>query len=508
MLRSTRWIVCLFTILIITLTLFHSSESFHQPALEYYNYYLSSAPSFPQSCPSVYDIGRPPLDHEEQKCTQLQSRIPEFDAEICIAPGTCNEFTIHIWRVDQTECYNSEAVPDPSFIPEISQWMRTQRGPDSFYVRTDGAERYSNVLGKYEGNCSYVYDIRVKNPGDILLQTWWTEKYEGFSETGDTWPEMHLLPLFDPLTLKGCSPECVAKSDVIPSMSRKVTVIPAPPTSWKDALPACDSSDPIQGSYIPLHPLDRLYPLHTNPEPQGVPVVGRYGFVPESCVWRHAGMRFGDHTVCTQKKRKIFFMGDSHGRVVYDGMVHRLSGKSDVMTESEKVGNKFANAGNLDLEFLWDPKGSEFIGNPDRCHKLGNADVVVTSLGSHWANSNVSDYLNEVPFIMNLLAECPYVPAPDAPSRSFIFLTMPAGPQRQDEWVQRIKDRRTNIRSAYETDAGLKIAKSLGWSAVDYYSLTLPFSMEALSVDMAHYLNNDALDPVVDEVIGKSGLCG
>jgi len=219
-------------------------------------------------------------------------------------------------------------------------------------------------------------------------------------------------------------------------------------------------------------------------------------------------MRFGDHTVCTQKKRKIFFMGDSHGRVVYDGMVHRLSGKNDVMTESEKVGNKFANAGNLDLEFLWDPKGSEFIGNPDRCHKLGNADVVVTSLGSHWANSNVSDYLNEVPFIMNLLAECPYVPAPDAPSRSFIFLTMPAGPQRQDEWVQRIKDRRTNIRSAYETDAGLKIAKSLGWSAVDYYSLTLPFSMEALSVDMAHYLNNDALDPVVDEVIGKSGLCG
>ncbi|KAJ7583977.1 hypothetical protein C8J56DRAFT_196072 [Mycena floridula] len=489
-------------LLISTFVLFRSS--FHEPAAEYYHYYLAGR----RTCPSVHDIGRPLLDHSDQKCTSLPSRLDQFEAQICIAPRTCNQFTLRIRRVDQAECLAAESLADPSFLPDLSHWMRTQRGPDSFYVRTDGAERYATVYGTYEGSCSYTYDLRLKNPGEILLQTWWTQgRYEGFSETNTSWPEMHLQPVFDPIFLKTCSPECSANSAVVKPFNRRVTTIPETQSA---TLPACNSSDSVPGSFIPLHHLDRFYPQHQNPEPVGVPVVGRYGFVPESCEWKHAGLRFGDHSACTKKKRKIFLVGDSHGRVIFDSMAHRLSGHSDLLMESEKVGDKFATVGNLDIQFLWDPRGHEFVHNHDEaCRKLGNADVVVTSLGSHWANSNMTDYLKEIPMIMKALMKCPFIPTADAPKRSYIFVTLPAGPQRQDEWARGFKDHRTNVRSAYQTEVGIRMAHELpGWSTVDQFALTIPFSMESLYVDMAHYLVNDALDPILDEVIGKSGVCG
>lgn len=48
----------------------------------------------------------------------------------------------------------------------------------------------------------------------------------------------------------------------------------------------------------------------------------------------------------------------------------------------------------------------------------------------------------------------------------------------------------------------------MGWAAVDQFALTIPHAMEPLGTDSAHYLASDAIDAVVDEVIGKSGVCG
>jgi hypothetical protein len=42
---------------------------------------------------------------------------------------------------------------------------------------------------------------------------------------------------------------------------------------------------------------------------------------------------------------------------------------------------------------------------------------------------------------------------------------------------------------------------------VDQYALTLPHAVEPRGTDMAHYLANDGIDPIIDEVLGKSGLC-
>lgn len=148
---------------------------------------------------------------------------------------------------------------------------------------------------------------------------------------------MLLSPLSDPIALPHtCAPHCTTQIAAPLQPSRHVVSFEetdeSPSTSL--ALPNCTGPDPIAGSFIPAHPLDVLYPPETLPQPFDQPVVGRYNFVPESCVWRHAGLRFRNPKRCTENPAKVFITGDSHGRVAYDSLVHRLKGNTDILLES------------------------------------------------------------------------------------------------------------------------------------------------------------------------------
>jgi hypothetical protein len=153
-----------------------SAFSFHTPTSSYlsfnsFHYHLSPASS---SCPSVYDSGRPPINRSALKCHTVPSKISSFELEVCYAKGTCNQFTFHIKRTSTEACREQEATPDPSEDPALTKWMREQRGPDAFYMRTDGAERYASVYSTYEGQCMYSFNIRLKNPGNVYVSIWWT----------------------------------------------------------------------------------------------------------------------------------------------------------------------------------------------------------------------------------------------------------------------------------------------------------------------------------------------
>lgn len=116
--------------------------------------------------------------------------------------------------------------------------------------------------------------------------------------------------------------------------SHKIVSIPPPPPSIPLNLPNCTGPGPIPGSYLPAHPMDVLYPPEVLPQPSEKPVVGRYNFVPESCAWRHAGLRFGDPSRCTARPARMFIVGDSHGRIAYDTILHRLNGRTDILRDS------------------------------------------------------------------------------------------------------------------------------------------------------------------------------
>jgi len=310
--------------------------SLYVPSLSFHYLVSPPAPSaFGSSlsvCPSVYDVGRPPLDRSAQTCHPVPSKIPLFELEVCYTEGTCNQFTVRIRRTSAKECNEQEQTPDPSEDPALTRWMRERRGPDAFYIKTDGAERYASESATYEGQCTYSFDVRLKNPGDTYVSIWWTfERYTAFSETNTSWPEMLFDPLCDSIALYTCPSHCKTQLSAPLLPTQIIYTLPAPLPSPSLFLPNCSGPDPIPGSFIPAHPLDVLYPPEILPQPSEKPIMGRYGFVPEACTWRHAGLRFSRSRHCTNKNRKMkmLIIGDSHGRTTYDAIRHRLEGNTN-----------------------------------------------------------------------------------------------------------------------------------------------------------------------------------
>ncbi|KAG8951340.1 hypothetical protein FRC00_007305 [Tulasnella sp. 408] len=190
-------------------------------------------------------------------------------------------------------------------------------------------------------------------------------------------------------------------------------------------------------------------------------------------------------------------------------MVHRLSGRQDILTSSSKAGSKNATVGNSDFKFLWDPRGTA-LSKPAACEEMiANADVVVVSVGAHLAASNkisTSQYNETLQSIFSIISGCPLPPG--LSKRTLVYMTAPAAPPRTDEYVRKYSDRRTNVRLQHWAELGTEVALKAGWSVVDQFDLTLPHNLEPLHTDLAHYLATDAMDPIVDEVVGKIAICG
>ncbi|KAG9012166.1 hypothetical protein FRB90_006815 [Tulasnella sp. 427] len=473
---------------------------------------FSSLLPTPHSCPSPRDVGRPAITRKGQNCINVPSKNDAFQLEVCFGSQTCNEFTFRTKRTNFTSCEESEATPDPSNDPELSKWIKDNRGPDAFLVRTDGAERFATVSDTYEGNCSYAFDIRLKNPGPVYLQTWWTfTNYQAYSDTDSTWPEQHLSLIDSPIWLDICPSDCVATTPA--RLLSNATVVPITShslnTNTEVSLPACSGSAPIRGTYLPSHPLDVLYPPFILPQGNNYPVMGRYYFTPESCQWKHAGTRLSTRLEkCTNKKHKVLFVGDSHGRVAWDSMIHRLSGHQTTLTLSRKMGSKNVTLGESDFTFLWDPRG-KLLNAPTTCDEMiQDSDIVLVSVAAHLAASRqvaTSEYISTLGSILSTISKCP-LPT-HVTERRLVYMTAPAAVPRTDEYVRKYADRRTNVRLQHWRDLGVDIALKAGWSVVDQFELTLPHNLEPLHTDMAHYLATDAIDPIVDEVIGKLGIC-
>lgn len=115
-----------------------------------------------------------PIDHYRQICKTVPSALPDFSLQVCYENAVCNAFTLRIRRTSEAQCKEEEDGPDPSANATLSDWIRRERGPDAFLVRTDGAERIGTTWSTYEGECAYRFDIRLRNPGSVYLQAWQT----------------------------------------------------------------------------------------------------------------------------------------------------------------------------------------------------------------------------------------------------------------------------------------------------------------------------------------------
>lgn len=306
-----------------------------------------------QYCPSPHETRPPAIDHSQQTCQPLPSTDPEFALELCHDTRICNSFTFKVRRADEEACRTAEAHEDPSLEPRLNSWIRKTRGPEAFLIRTDGAQRYASTWSDYHGNCSYSFDVQLKNAGHVFLQAWHTfsvchratqrnfrtnstglQRYEAFSETNSSWPEMMLKPLFSsPVVLSICQDACREALADLAEPDKKM--LSYPEAAPQISLPECSGPGPVHGAYVPVNPLDLMYPPASIPlAPNGEQMAGRWKFVPEDCRWTHAGLRYRDPKPCTERKKSLLFFGDSHGRVLFDTMAHRLQGIKAWLEES------------------------------------------------------------------------------------------------------------------------------------------------------------------------------
>ncbi|KAL1746919.1 hypothetical protein HDZ31DRAFT_33166 [Schizophyllum fasciatum] len=502
------------------------------------NSWLTSPP--PALCPSPHVLERDAIEHERQLCHSLPAILEEFQAELCYEPALPSAFTFRIRRGDSSTCEIAEASTDPSEEPSLSDWIRQNRGPDSFILTTDGAERIDTQWSTYEGNCSYRFDVQLHNAGDVYIRSWLAyERYEGFSEANATgslpWPELKLRPL-------------LAHAVYLPAHSLCRSYIPSPlnashhlalpgTTNVLDddsALPACEGQDPVRGSYIPHHPLDLLDSPIQWPAPGGRRIGERYRFVPAGCKWKHSGMRFSNVTACTEKRRHIYSIGDSHGRQLQDGLIHRLSAMPGVALESGKADFKNGTVGNVDFFFRWAPFGHLFASadllESEVCAYMRKyeVDVLIVSVGYHLAVGHpTAVFLERTRVIMDAVDRCfeptlaerdpnrhdmPHAHAhqnfnPYAGPRVRIMLTPAApGPLTSDR-VRRDNRHTTHNRLRYWADAMVPLARWRGWSVIDQFALTAPLAWETLVSDGIHFLMTDAHEALVDEALGKMGIC-
>ena len=172
LLPSTRASLLSFLALVLIISTFSLHRSTTSSSLSFNSFSSSSSSS--SRCPSVYDRGRPPVYHSAHTCHPVPSKIPSFELQVCYTEDVCNQFSLRIKRTSAKECREQENTPDPSEDRALTKWMRKQRGPDGFYMKTDGPERYASVYPTYEGSCTYSFDVRLKNPGDTYVSIWWT----------------------------------------------------------------------------------------------------------------------------------------------------------------------------------------------------------------------------------------------------------------------------------------------------------------------------------------------
>ena len=91
--------------------------------------------------------------------------------------------------------------------------------------------------------------------------------------------------------------------------------------------------------------------------------------------------------------------------------------------------------------------------------------------------------------------------------RTRVLLTPAAMAPRQDPPAVNSRQKSTNARLAHWTALAAPLARARGWALLDQFALTEPMAWEPMFTDRLHYLLTDAHEAIVDEAVGRTGLC-
>ncbi|WVR09701.1 hypothetical protein IAU60_006777 [Kwoniella sp. DSM 27419] len=446
-------------------------------------------------------VDKPIASSYVQSCTAVPSLDPAFRVEVCPVKTTCNSFSVRITRTDPVECARLEGMEAPVDDEKLAAWLYDSKGPDSFFLRTDGAQRWVSEMSVYEGACTSRFDVTLSNGGPVWLELWWSyTEYAYFNERTKAWPENHFQPLLAaPLRLSSCPERCPMYH--APRLADAEMTFPAgtplSPSDMVAGLADCPLDQAVQGLWLPRHPMDVVEPpVPVIPPLQGFqPLMGTYEYFRPTCQYRHGGTQFRfDHAKCTSKPKNVLFAGDSHGRYVMFHFKHRLDGHNETFSE-------------LSFDFWWSAR-EEYLDYDEK--KLGEFDSVLFSYGA-WelmGGTSVQEFSKRVETFLQMVETAQKENDPEGSrTRENVFLIGPPVPPRLTGFPKERADQRTNHRFEAYRIATLDLLQRYGWRVVDQFSIAMPVTLEINAVDGGHLTPGASHAHIVDEVIAKMGLC-
>ncbi|KAF8952996.1 hypothetical protein BGZ52_002587 [Haplosporangium bisporale] len=329
---------------------------------------------------------------EPNDCTPLASKHPDFSADICFSPYTCNEGLVRVRRRDRTACMAANRMYPISGNATHDAFHRQFSGPDSFHVVFSGSEKLSPPDWYHAGQCLYVFPFHISNPGKLSLDI--THLYDNFGaivEQADEWPVLRNQKVVSNLPLEVCRgcparvapPRFPVHHEGSPGIERRErehgfnagstsnnrnrydsysllenngVLTPDPD------LPLCSREVASQGAWLPAHPLDKQGWRWSN-----------YTWTPLGCRYN---MPLDASCLQRKKSKKILFQGDTHLREVMANLLSRLNGTNTLQTtvapSVERIEEKI---GQTTLVYLHDPLFA---------HAGEKSDMIVANLG-HWA---------------------------------------------------------------------------------------------------------------------------
>ncbi|KAM0748982.1 hypothetical protein T439DRAFT_382071 [Meredithblackwellia eburnea MCA 4105] len=453
------------------------------------------------SCPTL-GLPRPADTFDFHKLKQpipIESNNSTFTFTMQPSRASCNSFRLSIHRTDREYCRRIQDSTKISNSSHVTEYVQTVLGPDAFQIRIDGAERLMvEKPTRFDvDKCQYDFDISLAVSGTVWMDIVWMHRdYAAFREL-EGQPEMErILTVITPIPQRLDLCPRVCSEQINPQYPLSSTAV--------QSLPDCDFNFPLKGSWVPSEwksSMHNLGLLDLYPTPASSP--SPYDFHPEGCSFRHAGARYRNHTGCFDQKVNSLLIGDSHTRAVYDAVGRRLNGSNLMIPPFVKnTENREFSMGNLEFSFIWNP----WLQGKFDCSFISQHDSITVSVGAHSAAfvcPSTDEFINHIDSVFEessrVLRSCPRDPS--RPEPKFIYLNTPA-------WrvlSQYPKDCRTPQRMEYWNSKAAEKARSRGWTVMDQFMATSPFSMD--SPDGVHYLGTSAMDVVIDEWISKAGIC-
>lgn len=543
----------------------------------------ASQPDFTKSglrqwndCRSVKTVSGWTVDHCSTPGSNPRNDMPpqQNEAPSCYPGG--------YFRIQKTTRPAAGVIGPPTCALEASKTLSKDdttnkyatrfMGPDSFRIVLLGPERLSLMQQQYLGNCTYAIPYLISRPGRFWVQKV-LHTYEGFDGMNeemdkDRWPEYLGRNILDPVAERIQQEENVAKQE-LGHPSREKSHYHFEVCSHCMSFVRMDEEQGLGGTrdqcsrspmtqarqygtysarskitsvrqaqfhnyeWIPARPRCMFFPDQTHFEP-----------ISESDSQERRQEK--EHAAgCLQKTRSLFFVGDSHVRQVFLGVMQRLQGQSgdieDRKQQALEAGNvkgvynqdDFLTETLSRIRYTIEDTGDYFDLNADEITEakinhldiLETVDTVILGLGSfpasheHWTTAEFVQRVQKVFDGLVMIQQTRVRGRHDLTSDSkmntlrVIWTGIPAWTDRTDKATRDSTDWRTNPRILYWNKLVDQIIDNVNRRVggdgmidrLDSFEITVPFKNSTM--DELHYIMNAPVSALSAELIHKLDLC-